>query len=128
MRLFGVNKQNFCIVSLECDDPAPVNGMASSPNGRTFGELTFISCLPGYELNGEQYLTCLDGPQWSDNASCIRGIQYILIQECEICPFSKDISFLNRSVLSLKTNIASRKIVFCSSFLYDFFLVQTSQG
>ncbi|XP_053398440.1 sushi, von Willebrand factor type A, EGF and pentraxin domain-containing protein 1-like [Mercenaria mercenaria] len=56
----------------DCGDPTPVNGSASFPDGTTYGETAFISCDEGYVLQGEEHITCEDGPTWSVNSTCLR--------------------------------------------------------
>lgn len=58
----------------ECEDPSPVNGNALYPNGKTFGEVAFVSCDNGYGLVGNMYVSCLAGRVWSSNTTCERGV------------------------------------------------------
>jgi hypothetical protein len=59
----------------DCLMPSVANGtIADTPNGTTFNETAFISCIDGFNLNGSSSVTCEDDGNWSTLPTCdIRG-------------------------------------------------------
>lgn len=73
----------------ECEDPSPVNGYASLPRGKTYGEVAYISCNVDYALVGEKYITCVEGPEWNFNTTCVRGKWHLEYQFVPLTVFTK---------------------------------------
>ena len=45
--------------------------------GTYFGDTAEVTCIAGYELDGDSRLSCLDGPRWSDIPTCnIKSNEY----------------------------------------------------
>ena len=63
-----------CAFDLECDDPSPINGLASLPSGKTYDNTAVISCNDGYKLVGNELIVCIDGPKWSSSPTCVKGM------------------------------------------------------
>jgi hypothetical protein len=61
---------------IDCGDPTPDNGERVDNGGTDFGSSATIKCNTGYELKGNNIITCDDGGVWSDNPLCeIKGEQ-----------------------------------------------------
>lgn len=61
-----------CVFSA-CDDPTPSNGHVTSTDSTDryiYGNYVEIDCNVGYELKGENVITCGDGGIWNDLPSC----------------------------------------------------------
>ncbi|XP_045179635.2 deleted in malignant brain tumors 1 protein-like [Mercenaria mercenaria] len=65
----GWNDSVSCI-KLDCADPTPENGQLVEIDGTDFGSVAKIECNTGYELLGDNIITCQDGGIWSDNPKC----------------------------------------------------------
>lgn len=67
----------------ECDGPTPMNGKVTSTdasNGYVFGNYAEIDCSVGYELKGDNVITCNVGGVWSDLPSCeLKGLEVFLL-------------------------------------------------
>lgn len=61
------------------------NGDVSAPSGTTFGQTTFLYCNHGYVLQGEPYIICEHGPNWSYNSTCLRGEGVLIKQRLVHC-------------------------------------------
>ena len=59
----------------DCDElHTPVNGKVDVPGGTTYGQTAKYSCLPGYDLQGQANVACMDNGLWSGTATCtIKG-------------------------------------------------------
>ncbi|XP_052807627.1 sushi, von Willebrand factor type A, EGF and pentraxin domain-containing protein 1-like [Mya arenaria] len=67
----GWNDTTNCTIQ-ECDDPSPINGLASLPSGKTYDNTAVISCNDGYKLVGNELIVCIDGPKWSSSPTCVK--------------------------------------------------------
>lgn len=53
--------------------PVIDNGSVSLLSGRLFGDVAHVTCDDSYVLQGNRYITCLDGPVWSELPTCLKG-------------------------------------------------------
>lgn len=54
---------------VDCGNPAPENGKALLPSGTLLNATAAVSCNTGYEIKGDNMITCLD-TGWSDSPLC----------------------------------------------------------
>lgn len=53
----------------DCGDPAPENGYSNSTTG-TIGEMVVVQCDLGYDVIGQNIISCASDGMWTSNTSC----------------------------------------------------------
>ncbi|WAR08474.1 CSMD1-like protein [Mya arenaria] len=54
----------------DCGSLVIANGTVESPRGSKYGEVAIVSCDVGFERSGSSFITCGNGPYWSDIPDC----------------------------------------------------------